>query len=130
MIDQGEFASVERIRRKFVAQLFEQRARLIGLVFALVGERQKDFRERREVTPLIRGELHLLHAFHAVAVNSIKPQEGLFERGHAADHVIGRAKATYASCAVGSTSSNFAASALACFIRLKPAIGFFTISAS
>ena len=75
MIDQLKFARVERDSREIRPSIGEQLASLFRLVFAFVGQGQQNFRERLQVVPFVHGELHLLHAAVAVAMDFIEPQE-------------------------------------------------------
>ena len=73
MIDQSEFMSEERVGRKFVRQIDKQSASALRLMLALEGQREKNFRKRLQVMPVISGELHFREPAVAVTVNSTKP---------------------------------------------------------
>jgi hypothetical protein len=73
VIDQSEFMSEERVGRKFVRQVGEQSASALRFMLALEGQREKNFRKRLQVMPLVGGELHFREPAFAVTVNSAKP---------------------------------------------------------
>src|SRR5581483_10285070 len=78
----------QRIGREFVVQRSQQFAGVLLIVFADVGNREKDVGERRQVMPAVSDQLQLLNARLLVSGKPAQAHQPAHRRRHAADQIL------------------------------------------